>query len=300
MQTPQTPIATRLAVISLGVAIVVLVLKGIAAWLTGSVALSSDALESVVNVVTAIVALVAVRFSARPADAILPYGYHKAEYFSAVIIGIFIALAAVLIFAQAYQAFISPRPFNADPVAIGVSIAATAINAGWAYRLIRQGRREKSLALESDGKHLFTDVLSTLGVLVGVLLAVATGIHQLDPILAALVALNVLWSGWQVLRESVVGLMDVAVDPKQLNRIRDIISSNAEGAIEAHDIRTRQAGRMMFIEFHLVVPGAMSVETAHQICDRIEAKLREAVDEATITIHVEPEEKAKHSGIVVV
>jgi divalent metal cation (Fe/Co/Zn/Cd) transporter len=114
------------------------------------------------------------------------------------------------------------------------------------------------------------------------------------------VALNVLWSGWEVLRHSAAGLMDVAVDPKQLARLREIISANAEGAIEAHDIRTRQAGKMTFIEFHLVVPGAMSVEEAHQICDRIEAKLREAVDEATITIHVEPEEKAKHSGIVVV
>ena len=113
-------------------------------------------------------------------------------------------------------------------------------------------------------------------------------------------ALNVLWSGWQVLRQSVVGLMDVAVDPKQLALIKDLISSNADGAIEAHDIRTRQAGPMMFIEFHLVVPGTMSVESAHEICDRIEAKLRERVGEAQITIHVEPEEKAKHSGIVVV
>lgn len=300
MQTPQMPIAIRLALVSLALALVVLALKAVAAWLTGSVALYSDALESVVNVVTAIVALVAVRLSARPASAALPYGYYKAEYFSAVIIGIFIALAAVLIFYEAYQAFIFPHAFTADPLGIGVSVIATAINGAWAYWLVRLGRREKSVALESDGRHLWTDVLSTLGVLVGVLLAVATGIHVLDPILAALVALNVLWSGWQVLRQSVVGLMDVAVDPKQLALIKDLISSNAEGAIEAHDIRTRQAGPMMFIEFHLVVPGTMSVEAAHAICDRIEAKLREAVDEATITIHVEPEEKAKHSGIVVV
>ncbi|HTJ57942.1 MAG TPA: cation diffusion facilitator family transporter [Devosiaceae bacterium] len=300
MQTPQTPIAARLALISLAIAIIVLALKAVAAWLTGSVALYSDALESVVNVVTAIVALVAVRLSARPADATLPYGYYKAEYFSAVIIGVFIALAAALIFYEAYGAFVSPRDFTIQPAAIAVSVVATAINAAWAFRLIQQGRREKSPALESDGKHLFTDVLSTIGVLVGVVLAAATGIHQLDPILAALVALNVLWSGWQVLRESVVGLMDVAVDPKHLAKIRELISTNAEGAIEAHDIRTRQAGRMTFIEFHLVVPGTMSVGEAHEICDRIEAKLREAVDEATITIHVEPEEKAKHSGIVVV
>jgi len=298
--TPQTPTAIRLALVSLALAIVVLALKAVAAWLTGSVALYSDALESVVNIVTAVVALVAVRLSARPADATLPYGYYKAEYFSAVVIGVFIALAAVLIFYEAYQSWVMPRPFNADAPAIGISLLATALNGGWAYWLIRQGRREKSAALESDGRHLFTDVLSTIGVLVGVLLAVATGIRQLDAILAALVAVNILWSGWLVLKQSAAGLMDVAVEPRELAAIRDVISSNAEGAIEAHDIRTRQAGKMTFIEFHLVVPGAMPVAQAHEICDRIEAKLREVVDEATITIHVEPEEKAKHTGIVVV
>jgi len=300
MQTPQTPIATRLALGSLALAIVVLALKGVAAQMTGSVALYSDALESVVNVVTAVVALVAVRLAAKPEDATLPYGYYKAEYLSAVIIGVFIALAAALIFYEAYRDFVAPHAFNADPVPIAVSLLATAINGAWAFQLVRLGRREKSPALESDGKHLYTDVASSIGVLVGVILAVATGIHLLDPILAALVALNVLWSGWDVLRHSVSGLMDVSVDPQQLARIREVIAANADGAIEAHDIRTRQAGRMTFIEFHLVVPGAMSVEQAHQICDEIEARLREAVDEATITIHVEPEEKAKHSGIVVV
>ena len=300
MQTPHLPIAARLALISLGVAVVVLGFKAIAAWLTGSVALYSDALESVVNVVTAIVALVAVRLSARPADANLPYGYYKAEYFSAVVIGVFITLAAVLIFAQAYWAFIGPHQLNAAPTAIAISLFATAINAGWGFWLVRQGRRQKSPALESDGKHLYTDVVSTIGVLLGLVLAVATGIHQLDPLVAALAALNILWSGWQMLRQSVVGLMDAAVDPKLLARIRDLIAANAEGAIEAHDIRTRQAGKMTFVEFHLVVPGSMSVEQSHQICDRIEGKLRDILDEAMITIHVEPAEKAKHSGIVVV
>ena len=127
-----------------------------------------------------------------------------------------------------------------------------------------------------------------------------TDVGTATEILAALVGVTILWSGWELIRQSVVGLMDVAVDPKHLTTIRELISSNAEGAIEAHDIRTRQAGRMTFIEFHLVVPGAMTVDQAHAICDRIEAKLREAVDEAQITIHVEPENKAKHSGIVVV
>ena len=293
-------VVARVALGSLAIGLAVLALKIAAAWLTGSIALYSDALESVVNVVTAIVALVAVRLAARPADAALPYGYGKAEYFSAVIIGVFIALAAILIFAKAWDGFRAPQPFTADPVGLGISMGATALNAIWAWTLMRIGRRESSLSLVADGKHLMTDVVSTVGVLIGVLLVVATGYHQLDAILAALVGLAILWSGWRLIRESVIGLMDVAVDPTTLRTIRDVISSNAEGAIEAHDIRTRQAGRTIFIDFHLVVAGSMSVEEAHAICDGIEAKLREAVASAQITIHVEPEAKAKHSGIVVV
>ena len=293
-------IVVRIAYGSLAVGILVLTLKGFAAWATGSIALYSDALESVVNVVTAIVALVAVRLSAKPADASLPYGYYKAEYFSAVVIGIFIAVAALLIFREAYFGFLVPRDFRLDPLGLGVSVLATAINAGWAYWLLTLGRKEHSPALQADGKHLVTDVVSTAGVLVGVLLAAATGFRQLDAVLAALVGLTILWSGWELIKQSVIGLMDVAVETKSLHLIREIISANAEGAIEAHDIRTRQAGKMIFIDFHLVVPGAMSVEAAHAICDVIEAKLREAVANAQITIHVEPEEKAKHSGIVVV
>ena len=299
MSAPTTSITVRVAYGSLAVGVVVLALKGFAAYATGSIALYADALESIVNVVTAVVALVAVRLAARPADATLPYGYHKAEYFSAVIIGIFIAVTALLIFREAYFGFIAPRGFTLDPVGIAVSVLATAINAAWAWRLVQIGRREQSPALQADGRHLATDVVSTLGVLIGVLLAAATGWKQLDAVLAALVGLTILWSGWELVKESVIGLMDVAVEPKQLNRIRDIISSSAEGAIEAHDIRTRQAGQMTFIDFHLVVPGAMSVADAHAICDAIEAKLREEVERAQITIHVEPENKAKHSGIVV-
>lgn len=290
----------RIAFASLAIGVVVLALKSFVAWSTGSIALYSDALESVVNVVTAVVALVAVRLAARPADAALPYRYHKAEYFSAVVIGVFIAMAALLIFREAWFGYFAPRSFTVEPLPILISVTASALNAVWAFVLIRQGRRAKSAALAADGRHLMTDVVSTLGVLLGVLAAAASGWHQLDAILAALVGLTILWSGWELIRQSVIGLMDVAVDPRLLGRIRDLIASNAEGAIEAHDIRTRQAGRMTFIDFHLVVPGTMSVDDAHTICDRIEAKLREAVDEAQITIHVEPENKAKHSGIVVV
>ena len=176
---------------------------------------------------------------------------------------------------------------------------ASVVNAAWCWVLIHRGRRLRSPALVADGHHLFTDVVSSVGVLLGVGLATVTGWAVLDPALAALVALNVLWSGWQLMRESVGGLMDTAVPEVLLARIRELISSNADGALEAHDLRTRQSGPMTFSEFHLVVPGDMTVSTAHDICDRLERSIRDEVEPAHITIHVEPENKAKLSGIVV-
>lgn len=289
-----------IAAASLLVGLIVLGLKFLAWSVTGSIALYSDALESIVNVVTAIVALIAVRLAQRPADAALPYGYHKAEYFSAVLVGVMIIVAAILIAREAVLGVITPELPDAPIQGLAISGAATVVNVLWALVLIRHGRAVRSPALEADGRHLLTDVISTLGVLAGLGLVLLTGWAILDPILAGLVALNILWSGWGVIRQSVGGLMDVAVQPETQRMIREVIATNAEGAIEAHDIRTRQAGKMTFIDFHLVVPGAMSVDTAHAICDRIEARLREVVKDALITIHVEPEEKAKHSGIVVV
>jgi cation diffusion facilitator family transporter len=289
----------RIAAISVLVGLVVLAIKSFAYYLTGSIALYSDALESVVNIATAAAALVAVRLSARPADATLPYGYHKAEYFSAVLVGALIVIAAFSIFREAYLGIRDPRPLDIPLAGLAVNGLATVINAVWCWVLLREGRRSRSPALTADGKHLLTDALSSTGVLAGVAAAVGTGFDILDPVLAACVALNILWSGWGLIKESVGGLMDVAVPAGQLARIRELIAANAEGAIEAHDIRTRQAGRMTFIDFHLVVPGRMSVDDAHAICDRIEHRLKDEVRHCLITIHVEPENKAKHSGIVV-
>jgi cation diffusion facilitator family transporter len=289
-----------IAATSLLIGLIVLGLKLLAWYLTGSIALYSDALESIVNVVTAVVALIAVRLAQKPADATLPYGYHKAEYFSAVIVGVMIIVAAILIMREAVLGLMSPALPSEPAQGLLISGVATVVNAVWAWVLVRHGRKVRSPALEADGKHLLTDVVSTIGVLVGLGLVFVTGWAILDPILAMLVALNILWSGWTVMRESVGGLMDVAVPKDTQGVIREVISSSADGAIEAHDIRTRQAGKLTFIDFHLVVPGTMSVDQAHQICDVIEAKLREAVPDVQVTIHVEPEAKAKHSGIVVV
>jgi cation diffusion facilitator family transporter len=289
----------KLAAGSVAVAILVLLLKASAWWLTGSVALFADALESVVNVATSIAALLAVRFSQMPPDANHPYGHAKAEYFSAVLAGVLIIVAALLILNEAWDAVQRPRTPEASVIGIGVAIAATVANAAWAMTLLRAGRTARSPALLADGRHLLSDVVTSAGVLVGLGLVFTTGILWFDPLMAALTALNILWSGWRVVRESVGGLMDEAVPQDQLARIRSIVATKADGAIEAHDLRTRQAGRFTFVEFHLVVGGETSVNAAHAICDRIEAALKAEIGDAVITIHVEPEGKAKHHGVVV-
>ena len=289
----------KLAIGSIFVGTVVFVLKYAAYYITGSIALYSDALESIINVVTAVAAFMAVRLSAAPADANHPYGHHKVEYFSAVLEGVLIIVAALAIMREAYFGFLSPRVIDAPMHGLAVNAAAGVINAVWSWLLIRRGRRLRSPALVADGRHLFTDVVTSAVVIIGLLLVPLTGWAWLDSALAAMVAVNILWSGWGLVKESVGGLMDEALPETTLIRVREIIALNAEGAIEAHDLRTRHAGRMTFIDFHLVVPGRMSVTDAHDICDRIERALKVAVEDALITIHVEPDTKAKHSGIVV-
>jgi cation diffusion facilitator family transporter len=165
--------------------------------------------------------------------------------------------------------------------------------------LIRRGRALRSPALVADGRHLLSDVISSVGVTAGVVLAIVTGWPLLDPGMAALVALNILWSGWKVMRESLSGLLDESVSEATLRDVRATIATEAEGAVEAHDLRTRHAGRVTFIDFHLVVGGETTVSEAHDICDRVEAALKRVVPDAMVTIHVEPENKAKHSGIIV-
>lgn len=289
----------KLAIGSLVVGVIVLGLKVLAWHMTGSIALLSDALESTVNVATAIAALVAIRVASRPADANHPYGHHKAEFFSAVLEGVMIIVAALLIMNEAYKGFMQPRVLDAPLQGLLVNGLASIINGIWCWMLITRGRKHRSPALVADGHHLLSDVVSSVGVTFGVLLAIETGWSVLDPALAGLVALNILWSGWKVMTSSLSGLMDEAVSDDALAKIRTVISEEAVGAIEAHDLRTRHAGKATFIDFHLVVPGHLSVSDAHDICDRIETQLKSKVPDAMVTIHVEPENKAKHSGIIV-
>lgn len=290
----------KLAIGSIFIGFAVLGLKALAYWMTGSVALLSDALESTVNVATAFAALIAIRVAAKPADAGHPYGHHKAEFFSAVLEGVMIIVAALLIFREAYHSFMTPIALDAPIEGLLVNMGATVINGFWAWVLITRGRQQKSPALVADGKHLITDVLTSVGVAAGVLLAVATGWWILDPILAALVAVNILWSGSKIVKESLSGLMDEAVSEETLQTIRQIIASEASGAMEAHDLRTRHAGVAIFIDFHLVVPGETTVFEGHEICDRIEKALKNALEDVQITIHVEPEHKSKEAGVIIV
>ena len=291
--------AIKIAWGSVVVGLVVLGIKLLAWWMTGSIALLSDALESIVNVATAVAALIALRVAQVPADADHPFGHHKAEYFSAVLEGVLIVIAALFILREAWAGFQAPRALEAPFGGIAVNLLAGVLNGAWCFVLLRAGRELSSPALAADGRHLLTDVVSSIGVTGGVALAVLTGWYWLDPALAGLVALNILWSGWVVVRGSIGGLMDESVPEPDLIHMRALISSNAQGAVEAHDLRARHAGAATFVEFHLVVPGDMTVEEAHDICDRIEAALKAAIAQCTVTIHVEPDHKAKHSGIVV-
>lgn len=288
-----------LAGASIAVALGVMALKFVAWWLTGSVALYSDALESIVNVIAASAAFMAIRFAHRPADTTHPFGHHKAEYFSAVLEGVLIVIAALLIWHQAATTLMSGAHALTQPGAgFAINLAAAIINGVFATILIRTGRDARSPALVADGRHIWADVVTSVGVLVGLALALFTGWLWLDPVLAIAVAFNIIWQGWKVISESVGGLMDRAVDGAEAALIETTIRGEADGAIEVHDIKTRLAGPATFIEFHLVVDRMMTVETSHRICDRIEEALREAVPGARVTIHVEPDYKSKHEGLV--
>jgi cation diffusion facilitator family transporter len=281
---------------SIAVAVAVTALKYAAYWRTGSAALYSDALESGVNLATALIALYAINVALQPADRRHQFGHHKAEYLSAVIGGVLIVVAALLTLREASDALFKPRTLTDLGAGMGLNAAATVVNAGWCAFLIRWGRKQRSPALIADGRHLLSDVATSGGVLVGLALATLTGWQILDPALAALVALYILWTGWRLVLASVGGLMDEAVTAEAGRRIRETIAANAAGAIEVHDVKTRTAGPVTFIEFHLVVPADMTVAGAHDICDRLEAALSDAVPGARAHIHVEPEGEAKQQG----
>jgi cation diffusion facilitator family transporter len=286
------------AALSLVVGILVLTLKYIAYFLTGSVALYSDALESIVNVAAAAVAFVALWISRQPIDNNHPFGHTKAEYFSAAFESILIVIAAMMIIYEAGTRLWDPVALQAIGWGVTVSLFASVINALLAAYLLHVARQTLSPAIKADGVHILSDVVTSTGVLIGVGLAWATGWWLLDPLLAFLVAFNILWMGASLLRESVGGLMDEAVTEAELQPIQQIIADQMHGALQVHRLKTRRAGVLTFVEFHLVVPAAMTVQCSHDICDRLEQALQHHSSGIQVNIHVEPDSEVAHDSFI--
>jgi cation diffusion facilitator family transporter len=289
----------KIAAGSIVLGLTVLALKGAAWWLTGSAALYSDALETVVNVAASVIALQALRVAGRPADRDHPFGHAKAEFLAAALEGALIVAAAASILQAAWHTWQHPHPLQTPWLGLALNAGATLLNFAWAQVLLRVAARNRSPALAADARHLLADVATAVGVAIGVALVIVTGKLWLDPAVAAATALYVLYSGLHLIRSSAGALMDEALDDGTLAQILDVIRRHGKGAIEAHDLRTRQAGQSTFLQFHLVVPGAMKVAEAHDICDRIEAAFRCDMPHMIVNIHVEPEHKAKHQGVIV-
>jgi cation diffusion facilitator family transporter len=283
-----TPNLTRYAWLSILAAILTISLKLGAYWLTNSVGLLSDALESLVNLVTAIVALVALSIAARPADEEFAFGYSKVEFFSSGFEGGMILIAAGAIAATAIPRLINPQPLEQVGLGLVISVVASLINLGVARVLARAGRRYGSITLEADAAHLMTDVWTTAGVIAGVALVGITGWARLDSLVALAVAANILVTGFRLLRRSARGLMDVTLPPADLEAIQSILHPyEAEGMI-FHAVRTRTAAARGIVSLHVLVPGDWSVRRSHEVAEHIEAQIREKLPQVAVFTHVEP------------
>lgn len=289
----------KIARASIGVSVVVLAIKYAAFWVSGSEALLSDAIETILNVIAAAGTLWALSIAALPADDNHPYGHGKAEYLSAVIEGVLVVLTALGIMVIAVHDWMHPTPVHAPFQGVALNALAGIVNLVWARILIGFGRKNSSQALLAAGEHVQSDVWATVALVIGVSLIPLVKWDRLDAVLSALVALNVLRAGFSMMSISMSGLMDETPGADTVETVKSIISVSGTGALEAHDLRMRKVGVLHFVEFHLVVPSEMSVHDAHEICDSIEAALRKELGRASIHIHVEPADKAKHSGVLV-
>jgi cation diffusion facilitator family transporter len=288
--TPQLPDhrpLTRFAWLSIAAAILTIALKGVAYLLTGSVGLLSDALESFVNLVGALMALAMLTIAARPADEGHAYGHSKAEYFSSGVEGTLILMAAVSIGAAALPRLLAPKPLEQIGLGLGVSVAASLINLGVALILLRASKRYRSITLEANAHHLMTDVWTSAGVLVGVGAVALTGWQRLDPIVALLVAGNIVWSGFRIVRDSALGLMDTSLPVGEQNKLRLVLEPYLQSGIQYHALRTRQSGARQFVSLHVLVPGRWTVRRGHRLLEKIEADIRQALPSATVFTHLE-------------
>ncbi len=276
--------------LSIAAALVTMALKFGAFGITGSVGLLSDALESLVNLAAALVALWALTLAARPADEEHRYGHSKAEYFASGVEGGLIVIAAVSIVVAAWPRLLHPQPLDAVGVGLFIAALGAAINGAVALVLRRAGGRLRSVALQADARHLFTDVWTTVGVLVGVALVELTGWLVLDPVIAILVAANILWTGVRLVRESGEGLLDTSLPADDLRTIAEVLQPYSARGIAFHALRTRRSGMRRFVSLHVLVPGAWSVKQGHDLCEEIEVALHQALPDSTVFTHLEPQE----------
>ncbi|WP_392479110.1 cation diffusion facilitator family transporter [Nostoc sp. C110] len=276
------------AFLSIGAAVVTIALKFGAYLLTGSIGLLSDAIESCVNLAAALIALWAVTYAAKPADAEHTFGHSKAEYFSSGAEGALIIVAAISIGVEAWGRLLHPEAIAQVGLGLALSMLATAVNGGVAFVLLKAGRRLRSITLRADAHHLFTDVWTSGGVIVGIFLVQVTGWLVLDPIIALLVAVNIVWTGFRLLRESFSGLLDTALPIEEIETIRVILSKYERQGIQFHAMRSRIAGTRRFISFHVLVPGVWTVQQGHDLCEAIELSIIQALPKSSITTHLEP------------
>jgi cation diffusion facilitator family transporter len=275
--------------LSVAAAVATIAIKTLAWWVTGSVGLLSDALESLINLAAALLAVSMLRLAAAPPDDEHPYGRFKAEYVAGGVEGALIAFAAGAIAWSAIPRLLAPAPIEAPLLGIALSAVATAINLACALLLIEVGKRRHSIALESDGRHLMTDVWTSAGVVAGVALVAATGWLVLDPLIALAVAVHIVWTGAVLMRRSFAGLLDAAIPQAELAEIEKIFAEyRPRYGIDFHALRTRQAGARRFISFHLLVPDAWPVDRAHQLSEEIEERIRSLVPNAITLTHIEP------------
>ncbi|MDR0578443.1 MAG: cation diffusion facilitator family transporter [Candidatus Accumulibacter sp.] len=292
------PSLKRFAWLSIAVSVGTIVLKGAAWRITESVGLLSDAIESFVNLAGAMMALLMLTVAEQPADEEHAYGHGKAEYFSSGFEGLLILAAAIAIGVSATERLLHPQPLSGVGVGLAVSAVASLLNLAVARVLLAAGREHRSLTLEADARHLMTDVWTSAGVIAGVGAAAATGRPWLDPLIALLVAVNIVWTGWKLIRRSTLGLMDSALPDEDHAQVVSILARYRSEGIDYHALRTRESGARRFIELHVLVPGAWSVRRGHDLAERLESDIRDALPRTTVITHVEPlEDPASHEDI---
>jgi cation diffusion facilitator family transporter len=276
--------------LSIAAALFTMVVKFIGYFLTGSVGLFSDAAESIVNLVAALVGFWALTLASRPADEEHTYGHTKSEYFASGVEGALILVAAIIIAIEALPRLLHPASIDQAGLGLAFSASGALVNGILAWFMLRAGKRQRSVTLQADAHHLFADVYTTVGVFIGIILVVISGWNILDPIVALLVALNVMWTGFKLLRQTGLGLLDTALPHEDLAQINTIFDHYREQGIDFHALRSRESGSRRFVSFHVIVPGSWSVLKGHAMCEKIELELRRTFPECTVFTHLEPKE----------